>query len=126
MYWALYIMACIVCGRGLGNGFSYFCRGCYREVHKQLPITTTDLKRYLEISLGTRIKIGNGWNFKMIHKTLQQTQPTLDKLAVLLEKLLFLKFANCKDLDLKASRAKPFNDRVCCPRCGWYSCEPNQ
>ena len=87
---------CIACEQELRHGFSYLRRGCYRETHKQLTITTTDLKRYLEISFGKPIKVGNGWNFKMIHKTMLQTQPTLDKLAVLLENVLFLKLANCK------------------------------
>ena len=117
---------CIVCEQELRNGFSYFCRGCYRETHKQLTITTTDLKRYLEISFGKPIKVGNGWNFKMIHKTMLQTQPTLDKLAVLLEKVLFLKLANCKDLDLKTYPATCSNDysfadnRFVCANCGWH------
>ena len=57
VYWSLYLMVCIVCERELRSGFSYFCRGCYRETHKQLPITTTDFKRYLEISLGARMKL---------------------------------------------------------------------
>ena len=81
---------------------------------------------YLERVLGKEVKIGYGWNFKMIHKTLLREHPTLDKLAVLLEKVLFLKLVNCRELDLKAYHAKSSNDRVCCPRCGWYSCEPNQ
>ena len=38
----------------------------------------------------------------MIHKTLLREHPTLDKRAVLLEKVLFLKLANCRQLDLKA------------------------
>ena len=117
---------CIVCEQELRTGFSYFCRGCYRETHKQLPITAPDLKRDLEISLGMRTKIGNGWNFKMIHKTLLLTQPTLDKLSVLLETILFLKLALCKDLDLKANPTTCSNDysiadnRYVCANCGWH------
>ncbi len=120
------MVRCVVCSGEVCLGFNYFCRGCYREVAKQLPLKTLDLLEYLERVLGKEVKIGYGWNFKMIHKTLLQQHPTLDKLAVLLEKVLFLKLANCRILDLKANIAKPFNDRVCCPRCGWYSCEPNQ
>ena len=38
----------IVCEQELRNGLSYVCRCRYRETHKQLTITTTDLKRYLD------------------------------------------------------------------------------
>ena len=120
------MVRCVVCAGEVCTGFNYFCRGCYREVAKQLPLKTLDLLEYLERVLGKEVKIGYGWNFKMIHKTLLREHPTLDKLAVLLEKVLFLKLVNCRELDLKAYHAKSSNDRVCCPRCGWYSCEPNQ
>ena len=125
-------MSCCVCGWELRNGFNYFCRGCYRETHKQLPITTSDFKRYLESSVGKEVKVYNGWNFKMIHKTLAQTHPSLDKLAVLLEKVLFLKLALCRDLDLKASLAtcsndnSPASNRFVCAHCGWLNREPIQ
>ena len=89
-------------------------------------IMANDLKEYFERSLGIEVKASYGWNFKMIHKTLLRQHPTLDKLAVLLEKVLFLKLVNCRALDLKANLANPFNDRVCCPRCGWHCSEPNQ
>ena len=78
------------------------------------------------MTFNTEVKIGNGWNFKLIRQSLLRRHPTLDKLAVLLEKVLFLKLVNCRELDLKANLANPFNDRVCCPRCGWYCGEPNQ
>ena len=55
--------------------------------------------------LGIEVEASYGWNFKMIHKTLLREHPTLDKLAVLLEKVLFRKLANCRDLDLKTTRA---------------------
>ena len=125
-------MSCCVCGGELRNGFNYFCRGCYRETHKQLPITTSELRRYLEKSLGKEVKVSNGWNFKMIHKTLAQTQPTLDKLAVVLEKVLFLKLALCRDFDLKASLTTCSNDypiashRFFCTYCGRLNREPIQ
>ena len=120
------MVCCVVCDGNVCPGFSYFCRGCYREVAKQLPFKTPDLKEYLERSLGIEVKASYGWNFKVIHKTLLRQHPTLDKLAVLLEKVLFLKLVNCMELDLKANLANPFNDRVCCPRCGLYCGEPNQ
>ena len=125
-------MSCCVCGGELRNGFNYFCRGCYRETHKQLPITTSDLNRYLESSVGKEVRVYNGWNFKMIHKTLAQTHPSLDKLAVLLEKVLFFKLALCRDLDLKASLATCSNDypiasnRLTCTYCGRLNREPIQ
>ena len=94
-------MTCIICDEEVRNGFSYFCRFCYRQTHKQLPITTLDLKQYLELSFNRSIKINNGWNFKMIHRAVMQSQPSLGTLAVVLEKVLFLKLASCRDLDLK-------------------------
>ena len=85
------MVCCIVCGGEVCHGFSCFCRSCYREVAKQLPLKTLDLKEYLENTFNTEVKIGNGCNFKLIRQSLLRRHSTLDKLAVLLEKVLFLK-----------------------------------
>jgi len=89
---------CVVCDDEVCPGFSYFCRGCYREVAKQLPLKTLDLKGYLEHAFRKEAKIGNGWSFKLIRKSLLRQHPALDRLAVLLEEVLFLKLAKCRDL----------------------------
>ena len=111
------MVCCIVCGGEVYHGFSYFCRSCHREVAKQLPLKTLDLKEYLENTCNMEVKIGSGWNFKLVRQSLLRRHPTLDKLAVLLEKVLFLKLANCRDLDLKTALANSSNDRICCS-CG--------
>ena len=99
-------MVCwIVCGGEVCHGFSYVCRSCYREVVKQLPLKTPDLTEYLENTFSTEVKIGSGWNFKLNRRSLPRRHPTLDKLAVLLDKVMFLKLANCRELDLKSTLA---------------------
>ena len=80
------MVCCVVCDGEVCLGFSYFCRVCYREVAKQLPLKTLDSKEYLENTFNTEVKIGNGWNFKLIRQSLLRRHPTLDKLAVLLAK----------------------------------------
>ena len=120
-------MVCfVVCDDDACPGFSCFCRGCYREVAKQLLLKTLGLKEHLERTFNKDVKIGSGWNFKLIRKSLLRQHPTLDKLAVLLDKVLFLKLARCRDLDLKDTLANSSNDRVCCSSCGRYRGEPNQ
>ena len=66
-------MTCIICAKVIRNGFSYFCRICYRLTHKKLPITNLDLKHYLELTFDKEIKISSGWTFKTIHTTVTQT-----------------------------------------------------
>ena len=109
--------SCVVCDDEVCPGFSYFCRGCYRTVAKQLPLKTLDLKEYLENTFRKEVKIGNGWNFKLIRKSLLRQHPTLDKLAVLLDKIMFLRLASCRDLDFKTTLANSSNDRIRFP-CG--------
>ena len=111
------MVCCIVCDGEVCLGFSYFCRACYREVAKQLPLNSIELKEYLENTFDKEVKIGNGWNFKLVRQSLLRRHQTLDKLAVLLGKVLFLKLASCRALEVKTTLANSSNDRICCS-CG--------
>ena len=92
-------------------------------------ITTIDFRRYLQLGLGIDIRIPDGWNFKMVYKSLLKTHPTLAKLANLIENALFLKLLFCRHIHLNASSTYPSNNdhtfadyRFVCAHCGRHNC----
>ena len=102
-------MVCVVCGKNLKPNFSYFCRGCYRNLQHKLGVSRSDFRKYLRYGLGVHIHIPEDWNFKQMYDSLLETHPTLYKLANLIENVLFLKLVSHQDFDLETIRRYSLN-----------------
>ena len=82
---------CNKCGRSVKQGFTFFCRRCYKDEFRRLFITDDDFLRYLNISLKTTAKFPYHWRFPEIHYWYRYQFPTIKPLANVLENILFLK-----------------------------------
>ena len=105
-------MVCVVCGKNLKPNFSYFCRGCYRNLQHKLGVSRSDFRKYLRYGLGVHLHIPEDWNFKQMYDSLLETHPTLYKLANLIENALFLKMLSCQDFYLETTPSRDLYDNT--------------
>ena len=96
-------MDCVACGRNVKPEFNYFCRGCYRNLKYKLGVSRSDFRKYLRYGLGVQVHISEHWDFRQVYDFILVRHPTLYKLAVLIESVLFLKFVSRKGMGLKLS-----------------------
>ena len=96
-------MACVVFGKIVEPNFNYFCRGCYHNLKHLLGVSRSDFRKYLRYGLGVQVHISEHWNFRQVYDFILVKHPTLYKLAVLIESVLFLKFVSRNGIGLKLS-----------------------
>jgi hypothetical protein len=80
---------CFRCKRKYITKYNYFCRGCYKKLHRQIQFTDDDSIYYMETSFNYIMSYNFCWNFRAIHLFLLGRYLSVYEKSLILEKIIF-------------------------------------